>query len=93
MSIIIAEVKITNDKGLHARPAVTFSQLAKSFESDITCTVIPKAIIAFNAKSVKQVVKAKIKKNQKIRIEARGRDANYAVDAIVQLVKRDFAEE
>ncbi len=92
MSVTSADIKIKYASGMHARPAVAFTKLAKTFDCDIQCIVVGRSI-NFNAKSIKQAMGAKVRQGQTLRIEACGPEANVAVDALVELVKLDFQED
>jgi phosphocarrier protein len=84
-------VLITHDVGLHARPSVKLTKLAKGFHSriEIACSEAGPWI---DAKSIVKVMAMKAKQNTELHVRASGDDAEAAVDAIVDLVKRDFDE-
>jgi phosphocarrier protein HPr len=84
-------VLITHDVGLHARPSVKLTKLAKGFQSriEIACSEAGPWI---DAKSIVKVMAMKAKQNTELHVRASGDDAEAAVDAIVDLVKRDFDE-
>lgn len=85
------EVTLTNPTGLHARPGVKFTKLAKTFGSEVTCKVMPDGE-PFNGKSINKVMKARAKQGQVLRIEATGPDAQDAVDALAALVEAGFPD-
>jgi phosphocarrier protein len=84
-------VLITHDVGLHARPSVKLTKLAKGFQSriEIACSEAGPWI---DAKSIVKVMAMKAKQNTELLLRASGDDAEAAVAAIVDLVKRDFDE-
>ena len=83
------EVTITNNIGLHARPATFFIQKANSFKSSIW---IEKDDRKVNAKSLLGVLSMGIAKGMTITLVADGQDENTAVDALVELIQTGFAE-
>lgn len=87
------EVTLTNPTGLHARPGVKFTKLAKSFdaETEITCRVLPDGE-PFDAKSINKVMKAKARQGATLRIEASGPDAKAAAEALAELVRSGFPD-
>lgn len=82
-----AIVTVTNDVGLHARPAATFVKKAAEFESDITITNLTRSGEPVNAKSVVSVFKAAVAKDHEIRLTADGADEDAALDALVDLIE------
>jgi phosphocarrier protein HPr len=83
-------VKVTNQTGIHARPASLFLQTASSFESDITVAQNGKS---GNAKSLLGLLALGITKDNEITITAKGKDEKEAVKALVKLVESKFGEE
>jgi phosphocarrier protein HPr len=77
--------------GLHARPAVKLTKLAKSFASAIEIRADGHGEWT-NAKSPNAVMKLKAGHGVPLHIRAAGGDARAAVDALVALVDRDFNE-
>lgn len=87
-----ATVMITHETGLHARPAVKFTKLAKTF---------PKATIRArggddlpwaDAKSIVKVMALKLRSGTLLQLEAEGDDAEAALSALKDLVERNFDE-
>ena len=85
------EVTLTNPTGLHARPGVKFTKLAKTFDAEITCKAMPDGD-PFNAKSINQTMKAKAKQGTVLLIEATGPDAKEATSALADLVRSGFSD-
>ena len=85
------EVKITHAVGLHARPSVKLTKLAKTFEARTE-------IAASNdgpwidAKSIVKVMAMKVPEGAMLHIRATGADADAAVVTLRGLVERDFDE-
>ncbi|MCT4618268.1 MAG: HPr family phosphocarrier protein [Marinisporobacter sp.] len=82
-------VKILNESGIHARPAGIFVKIANGFAADIQIEVNGKTL---NAKSIMNVLSLGIKKNDEIKIIAKGDDAEKAVEELVNLVNSKFGE-
>ncbi|MFN2490153.1 MAG: HPr family phosphocarrier protein [Actinomycetota bacterium] len=77
-------VKLTNDVGLHARPAAVFSKTAARFSADVTVT---KGDQEANAKSIMSVLKLDVKQGDEIMISTAGDDADEALAELVKLVE------
>lgn len=84
-----AQVVIEHEVGLHARPSVKLTQLAKSFGSKIEIATAPDGPW-IDAKSIVKVMGSKTPKGALLHVRAEGEDAHSAVQAIVALVERDF---
>lgn len=86
-----AEVEITHPTGLHARPAVKLTKLAKSFPATIRLRKAPDGDWV-DAKSVVKVMGLKFRTGTMIELEAEGEDAEAAIAELADLVRRDFDE-
>lgn len=86
-----AHVLITNDVGLHARPSVKLTKLAKGFDARIDLAISEQGPW-IDAKSIVKVMATKAPKGATLYIRADGDDADEAVEAIVGLVQREFDE-
>lgn len=82
-------VVIRNPAGLHARPAVKVSKLAKTFAADVQLSA-SNGETWVNAKSTHAVMKLKAVAGTLLLIRAEGADADSAVAGIAALVRRDF---
>ena len=83
------DVMITNNIGLHARPATFFIQKANTYKSSVW---IEKDDRKVNAKSLLGVLSMGIAKGMTITLIADGQDENAAVDGLVQLIQTGFVE-
>ena len=83
------DVTITNNIGLHARPATFFIQKANSYKSSIW---IEKEDRKINAKSVLGVLSMGIAKGMTVTIVADGQDENDAISGLSDLIDTGFAE-
>jgi phosphocarrier protein len=86
-----ATVLITHEVGLHARPSVKLTKLAKTFPATVELA-LEAAGPWIDAKSIVKVMAAKAPKGTLLHLRARGERAQDAVDALVDLVTRDFDE-
>jgi phosphocarrier protein HPr len=86
---ISGSVVITHGIGLHARPSVKLTKLAKGFDAtvEIAGTIDGPWI---DAKSIVKVMAMKAKQNSILHVRAMGADADAAVAALTGLVARDF---
>ena len=84
-------VRLIHTVGMHARPAVKLTKLAKKFQSHIAIRV-EGAADWINAKSVAKVMAMRAAHGSTIEIKALGEDAKAAVTALVDLVAADFPE-
>ena len=85
-------VVITHATGLHARPAVKFTKLAKTF-SDAEIRIRgadDKPWI--DAKSIVKVMALKLRSGTTLQLESEGPEAEAAVAALKELVEDDFGE-
>jgi len=86
-----ATVLITHEVGLHARPSVKLTKLAKTFAADVEIALAANGPWV-DAKSIVRVMAAKAPKGTLLHIRASGDGADDAVGALVELVRRDFDE-
>jgi phosphocarrier protein HPr len=84
-------VLLTNDVGLHARPSVKLTKLAKTFEAQVQIALATGGPW-IDAKSIVKVMAFKVAKGTTLYIRATGSDAAAAVAALIALVKRNFDE-
>lgn len=86
--MLVKEVVVQNQVGLHARPATFFIQKANEYKSSIW---VEKEERRVNAKSLLGVLSLGIVGNTKIKIIADGSDEAEAIDGLVKLVESGFA--
>ena len=87
--MVIREVTINNQVGLHARPATFFIQKANEFKSSVW---IEKDGRRVNAKSLLGVLSLGIVKGTTINIVADGLDEEHAVEILAELIDSGFSE-
>ncbi len=84
-------ILIGHEVGLHARPSVKLTKLAKTFASRIELGLSEDGPW-IDAKSIVKVMAFKAAKGAILHFRAHGGDASAAVAALVDLVRRDFDE-
>lgn len=88
---VTASALLTNAVGLHARPSVKLTQLAKSFAATVEIA-LDAAGPWIDAKSPVKVMRVKAPKGATLHVRATGEDAAAAAAAIADLVVRKFDE-
>ena len=83
------ELMIKNQLGLHARAAAAFVKVANRYRSDIN---VSKESVLVNGKSIMGVLMLAAAKGATILVEAKGDDANEALDALSELIDAKFGE-
>lgn len=84
-------ILIAHEVGLHARPSVKLTKLAKTFGSKIELSLSDSGPW-IDAKSIVKVMATKAPKDSTIYFRAEGSDAKAALDALVTLVDGDFQD-
>ncbi|PSH61536.1 HPr family phosphocarrier protein [Phyllobacterium sophorae] len=85
------EIEVIHGIGLHARPSVIFTRLAKTFPCTIEIEVNGSSVW-LNGKSIVKVMGAKIRKGSVLKIRADGIRAAEAIAALKELVEHNFDE-
>lgn len=85
-------VELTNAVGLHARPSVKLTQLAKGFGAKIEIATAPEGPWT-DAKSLVKIMRIKAMRGETLFLRAHGADAGPAISAIAELIRRQFDEE
>ena len=88
---ITGKVRLVHAVGMHARPAVKLTKLAKRFQAQISIRACETADW-INAKSVAKVMALRAPRDSLIEIKAHGDDAEAAVAALIDLVATDFPD-
>jgi phosphocarrier protein len=89
---VTREVTIVNSHGLHARPVMRFVDLATAFEAQV---VVDKGqgTEQVDGKSPMHMMLLAAPKGTRLRITARGADAEEALRALAELVESGFADD
>jgi phosphocarrier protein HPr len=84
------QVEITNAFGLHLRPADKFVKLALRYQADVRVHYKGNQ---FNGKSILDLTTLAAECGTRLDLEARGPDAEAAVEALADLVSAQFYED
>ena len=87
------DVTVSNERGLHARPAMQFVDVANTFQSDVTVAKDGPDPIEVDGKSVMQMITLEATKGTVLSVRAQGDDAEAAVKTLVELFESKFGEE
>jgi phosphocarrier protein len=77
-------VTVANPQGLHMRPAAAFAELASRFEANITVSRNQQTV---DGKNWMDLLLLAAEGGHEINIEATGRDAGEAVDALASFLQ------
>ena len=83
-------VVVANKQGMHARPAEMFVRRAQQFQSKIE---IVRDGYRVEAKSIMNLLTLGAAQGTELTLEAEGSDAQEALDALAEVVEKDFLEE
>jgi phosphocarrier protein HPr len=92
MQEVTASALLTNKIGLHARPSVKLTQIAKRFGSRIEVATSAAGPWT-DAKSPVKIMRVKAAQGEVLHFKASGDDASAALAALVDIVARKFDEE
>jgi phosphocarrier protein len=87
---LVRELPIINKRGLHARASAKFVQMAEKFDAELTVTRNGESV---GGTSIMGLMMLSAGIGTTIIVEARGREAQAALDAITELVGSKFGEE
>ena len=90
-NIATGSVQLVHAVGMHARPAVKLTKLAKRFKAQIALRVVG-AEDWIDAKSVAKVMAMRAARDSVIELEAKGSDAEAAIAALTTLIAQDFPD-
>jgi phosphocarrier protein len=88
--VLSRDIEIVNKRGLHARAAARFVQLAEKFEAEVT---VSKDATAVGGTSIMGLMMLAAGIGSVIRIAGQGEQAEEAVAALCALVADRFGEE
>jgi phosphocarrier protein len=83
------EVTILNELGLHARPAAEFARRARAFRAEVW---LVREGQRFSAASLIEILRANLDQGATATLEAKGRDAEAAVEKLSRLLEQ-FKDE
>lgn len=84
------ELEIKNTEGLHMRPAMKFVDMANRFESEIN---VSNGQTHVNGKSIMQISMLAATCGTKLKVTAKGPDAQEAIAALRKLVEEEHFDE
>jgi phosphocarrier protein len=84
--------ELVNAVGLHARPSVKLTQLAKTFDCRVEIALSTDGPWV-DAKSPVKVMRVKAPRGSVLHVRTSGRGARAAVEALMSLVRSGFGEE
>lgn len=87
---VVRDIEIINKKGLHARASAKFVQCAEQFEAEITVTRGHESV---GGTSIMGLMMLTAGPGITITIQATGKEAGPAVDALCELIASRFGEE
>lgn len=90
MSKIARRAVIRNARGLHARAAAKFVEMAQGFDAEIHVSRDGETV---NADSIMELLMLAAGKGAEIGIETTGPDAEQAADSLTGLVEAGFHED
>lgn len=90
MSVVERSATVVNRLGLHARPAAEFVKVAGKFAAEI---LVSKDNMQVNGKSILGVMTLAAECGSTLMLRANGDDAVEAVEALMAIIRKDFAEE
>ncbi len=91
-NVVAASVRLRHEAGLHARPSVKLTKLAKRFSSKVSVAASVDGPW-IDAKSIVKLMAAKTPHGAILHFRAEGADAQAAVDALIALVEGDFPDD
>ena len=91
-TVLTGSARLENAVGLHARPSVKLTQLAKRFAASIAFALAPEGPWT-DAKSPVKVMRIKAPKGSVLYFNVTGTDAEEALAAVLGLVNDKFGEE
>ncbi|MCS6985043.1 MAG: HPr family phosphocarrier protein [Leptospiraceae bacterium] len=88
--MVSRSVTIRTETGVHARPAAMFVKLANRFPCDI---YVEREGVKINGKSIMGLMMLALTRGSTIIITAEGEKEDEAVNALVELVEKNFEKE
>ncbi|MCC8194060.1 MAG: HPr family phosphocarrier protein [Deltaproteobacteria bacterium] len=83
-------VVITNELGLHARPAALVAKTAQRFSAEVTLHADDKRV---DAKSILDILSLAAGKGTSLIVRGKGHDAEECLKTIADLIRVQFQEE
>ncbi|HSU68954.1 MAG TPA: HPr family phosphocarrier protein [Tepidisphaeraceae bacterium] len=93
LMVVTKDVVVANERGLHARPAMQFVDVANTFQSQVTVVKEGPEPFEVDGKSVMQMITLEATQGTVLHVKAEGDDAQAAVDKLAELFESRFGEE
>ena len=90
MAAIVKELEIVNERGLHARASAKFVKCAEGFDANI---VVSRDGHTVPATSIMGLMMLAAQRGSTIRVEAKGKEAEAAIEALSVLIAGRFGED
>lgn len=90
LDVVSRKVFVTNDLGLHARPAARLAREAQKYTSKITLLSQEQEV---DAKSILDLLTLALGPGCAVELKAQGQDAQIALERLEQLFLNRFEEE
>ena len=87
--MVSQKITVTNEQGMHMRPASVFSQAMTPFASSVKIVFNDKT---FDAKSVMMLMSACIKCGAEIEVQCDGADENEALAKAIELIESGLGD-
>ena len=87
--LVTRAVMLNHANGLHARPAELFARTAMKFESKVEVLCHSERV---DGKSILHLLTMGATQGTELIIEADGKDAEQAVEALARLIESDFSD-
>ena len=84
-------IELSNELGLHARASSKFVELAKRFASSVSVKVEGRSQ-AVDGKNIMALLLLEATSGVMLEIDAQGEDAEYALEALIELIENKFGE-
>ncbi len=89
-TIISREFEIQNKKGLHARAAAAFVKAIENLDADVTVERIGQVVSGCSIMGLMMLAAAK---GTVVKVNAKGNEAEKAIEALTSLINNKFGEE
>jgi phosphocarrier protein len=91
--VVTRDVTVTNERGLHARPAMQFVDVANGFNAQVIVSKDGDDPLEVDGKSVMQMITLEATQGTVLHLKADGDDADQAVGKLAELFETKFGEE
>ena len=87
-----ADLRVTSEPGLHAKPADLFVRAANRYRCEIRVCNLTTGSADVNGKSILHILSLGVYRGHVIRVSTQGEDEQAALDALTQLVTSNFQD-